>query len=126
MKNSPFDDLLIRFLLGGGAVAACYIFLQVIPWKSFAGVFAAFPAVMIAAVIMAGVFEGSKQAADIALGATAGMLGCTVCVIVAVLGFIYLQQWGLSLVIATIAWFISSLFFIKQIHHWLQKRAKHI
>jgi hypothetical protein len=48
-----FKDLALRFVFGGTAVAACYIMLQIIPSKSFAGVFAAFPAVMAAAVIMA-------------------------------------------------------------------------
>ncbi len=64
-------DLGIRFVFGGTAVAACYILLQHLPSKSFAGVFAAFPAVMAAAVIMAGHFGSSEQASDIALGASA-------------------------------------------------------
>lgn len=120
-KNSIIKDLTLRFLLGGGSVAACYILLQVIPWKSFAGIFAAFPAVMVAAVIMTGVFEGSRQAADVALGATAGMAGCTVCVLTAILCMIYLNNWAISLIIATIAWFFSSVVSIQFIQGFLKR-----
>jgi hypothetical protein len=122
-QNSVIKDLALRFFLGGGAIVACYIILQIIPWKSFAGIFAAFPAVMVAAVIMTGIFEGSRQAADVALGATAGMLGCTVCVLIAILCMFYLENWAMSLVIATIAWFFSSLVSI-QIIQGLIKKSK--
>ncbi|MEL7665169.1 MAG: DUF3147 family protein [Methanosarcina mazei] len=102
------QDLGIRFVFGGTAVAACYILLQHLPSKSFAGVFAAFPAVMAAAVIMAGHFGSSEQASDIALGASAGMIGCAVCVLTATFCMEHLNLWGLSLEIALIAWFFSS------------------
>lgn len=114
-------DLLLRFVLGGSAVAICYIFLQLIPWKSFAGIFAAFPAVMVAAIIMAGVFEGSGHASEVALGAIAGMLGCTVCVVATSLSFYHLQKWGWAIVIGQIAWLISSVIFIKFIGGAVQK-----
>jgi hypothetical protein len=55
-------DLTLRFLLGGAAVAACYIFLGLIPWKTFAGIFAAFPAVMAAAGIAAAVMIALRPA----------------------------------------------------------------
>lgn len=110
--NKDIKDLLLRFFLGGAAVSLCYILVQLIPWKSFAGIFAAFPAVMAAAVIMAGVSEGREHASDVALGATAGMLGCTVCVITALLLMGMTGKWAFSLFISLIAWFISSVFFI--------------
>jgi len=115
-------DLTLRFILGGAAVAVCYLFVQLIPWKSFSGMFAAAPAVMVAAVIMAGVSEGSKHAADIALGATAGMMGCAVCVITTGLVMNYFHAWGLALLISLIAWFISSMIFIKLIHGLVERR----
>lgn len=102
-------ELILRFCLGGAAVAACYILLQLVPWKSFAGIFAAFPAVMTAAVIITGAREGSCPAADIALGAAAGMLGCTVCVLTTMLCMSYLSSWTISLLIALLAWFLSSV-----------------
>lgn len=105
-------DLLIRFLLGGGAVAGCYLLLLILPWKSFAGIFAAFPAVLASAVIMSGWLEGPEAASQLALGATAGMLGCTVCVAVALWGLLAGIEWGWAIVLSIPAWLISSLLFI--------------
>ena len=115
-------DLVLRFILGGGAVAACYIVLQLLPWKSFAGIFAAFPAVMVAAVAMAGISRGSQHAAEVALGATAGMLGCTVCVIVAYTLMANLHAWAAALAISLLAWLVSSILFIQLIQRLLRKK----
>lgn len=117
-------DLALRFILGGSSVVACFLVLQLLPWKAFAGIFAAFPAVMVAAVIMAGHFESSERAADIALGASAGMMGCTVCVLVASLGMQYLNKWGLSLLIALVAWLFSSFVFIRLMQGFLERRRE--
>jgi len=119
--NLDIRDLALRFVLGGSAVAACYIMLQIIPSKSLAGIFAAFPAVMVAAVIMAGFFDSSRQAADVAFGATAGMMGCTVCVLTSVVAMTYLSNWTLSLLIGTLAWFISSVFCIRLVQRIMKK-----
>ncbi|AKB18276.1 MULTISPECIES: DUF3147 family protein [unclassified Methanosarcina] len=119
-------DLGLRFIFGGLAVAACYIVLQLVPSKSFAGIFAAFPAVMAAAVIMAGHFGSSEQAADIAFGASAGMMGCTVCVFVASFCMQHVGKWGLSLVIALMAWLVSSFMFIQLMHCFLEKRGRQV
>lgn len=115
-----FKDLALRFVFGGAAVAACYIMLQIIPSKSFAGVFAAFPAVMAAAVIMAGHFGTSEQASDIALGASAGMMGYTMCVLTAAFCMEHLNRWGLF-IIAIIIWFFSSYFATRLIQSFLGK-----
>ena len=115
-------DLFLRFILGGCAVAACYVVLQLLPWKSFAGIFAAFPAVMVAAVVMAGISEGSQHASEVALGATAGMLGCTVCVIVAILIMTYLHLWAAALLFSLLAWLLSSVLFIQLMHKFIVKR----
>ncbi|KKH96865.1 membrane protein [Methanosarcina sp. 1.H.T.1A.1] len=117
-------DLGLRFIFGGLAVAACYVVLQLVPSKSFAGIFAAFPAVMAAAVIMAGHFGSSEQAADIALGASAGMLGCTMCVLTAAFCMEHLNRWGLSLAIALIVWFVSSYAAIMLMQGFLEKRKR--
>lgn len=116
-----FKDLALRFVFGGSAVAACYVMLQLIPSKSFAGIFAAFPAVMAAAVIMAGHFGTSEQAADIALGASAGMIGCAICVLTAVFCMEHLNSWGFSIIIAILVWFFSSYFTTRLIHGLLEK-----
>ncbi|MGZ4160218.1 MAG: DUF3147 family protein, partial [Neobacillus sp.] len=52
-------DLLIRFLLGGTAVSLSYLITVISPWKILAGIFAAFPAVMLTAVIMVGIAAGT-------------------------------------------------------------------
>jgi hypothetical protein len=116
-----FKDLALRFAFGGSAVAACYVMLQLIPSKSFAGIFAAFPAVMAAAVIMAGHFGTSEQAADIALGASAGMIGCAICVLTAIFCMEHLNSWGFSIIIAILVWFFSSYFTTRLIHALLEK-----
>ena len=51
-------DLLLRFILGGAAVAISYLVTVVSPWEVLAGIFAAFPAVMITAVLMVGLSSG--------------------------------------------------------------------
>ena len=38
-----------------------------------------FPGVLASAVIMTGHYDGNKAASQLALGATAGMLGCGMC-----------------------------------------------
>jgi hypothetical protein len=48
-----FWDLCLRFIFGGAMVAGCFILLQLIPSKSFAGVLTVFPAIISASVIMA-------------------------------------------------------------------------
>ena len=115
-------DLSLRFVLGGVAVASCFIFLQILPWKTFAGIFAAFPAVMIAAVVMAGHFGNSELAAEVAFGATAGMMGCTVCVFTAIFCMQQLESWGLSLALALGAWFVSSFVFVRLMQRFLAGR----
>lgn len=119
MKNTGIiADLMLRFLLGGAAVAGCYLLLLVVPWKSFAGIFAAFPAVLASAVIMTGHYEGHQAASQLALGATAGMLGCTVCVAVTLWGLLAGWGWLGSLIISIPAWLLSSLVFIRLIKEY--------
>lgn len=116
MKNSGvLWDLTLRFFLGGGAVAGCYLLLLILPWKSFAGIFAAFPAVLASAVIMSGWREGREAASQLAMGATAGMLGCTVCVAVTLWGLLAGIGWIWAILLSIPAWLISSLLFIKLI-----------
>lgn len=103
-----FRDLCLRFIIGGATVAGCFILLKLIPSKSFAGVFAAFPAIMFASIIMAGHLGNSKQASDIALGASAGMLACTFCVLTASICMEHLKSWSLSIIIALYVWFFSA------------------
>lgn len=116
-------DLTLRFLLGGAAVAACYIFLGLIPWKTFAGIFAAFPAVMAAAVIIAGTRESSQKAADVALGAISGMMGCAFCVLSAIIFMNMYSSWSLALILSLIVWFISSAICFRFVGMFVSRRT---
>lgn len=116
-----FRDLSLRFILGGASVALCFVLLQLIPSKSIAGVFAAFPAIMAASVIMAGYFGNSEQASDIVLGASAGMVGCTICVLTASYCMEHLNKWALSLINSLFVWFFSSYAASQLIHILLEK-----
>lgn len=120
MKRT-ITDLFIRFILGGSAVALCYVLLMVIPWKSFAGIFAAFPAVMVSAVIIAGLEKGRKGAADIAFGAIAGMTGGLVCVITTLVALNHWHSINLAIGTGLILWFICSAFTF----HFMKKIKSH-
>ncbi len=54
-------DLLYRFLFGGLAVVLSYVASVLLPWKIIGGIFAAFPAVMIVAVMMVGIKKGLRR-----------------------------------------------------------------
>lgn len=102
-------ELSLRFLLGGTAVAACYIISVYSPVKLLGGVFAAFPAVMASAVSMAGVNEGDCTAAEVARGAVAGMIGCTACVLASLYFVRSFNSWPLGLMAAVVVWFGTAL-----------------
>ncbi|WP_428909556.1 DUF3147 family protein [Niallia sp. Krafla_26] len=103
-------DLLIRFILGGGAVAISYLVTVLSPWEILAGIFAAFPAVMITAVLMVGISAGSQHAAKIAKGSVYGMIGCAICVITVWTSLKITGNWMLSIILGLILWLISSIF----------------
>lgn len=106
-------DLLIRFVLGGGAVMVSYLITVISPWKILAGIFAAFPAVMITAVLMMGIDSGSKKAAKIANGSVYGMIGGVVCVATVWIVLEFSNNWPLSLILGLIAWLSSSILVAK-------------
>lgn len=102
-------DLLIRFILGGAAVAISYLVTVISPWKILAGMFAAFPAVMITAVLMMGILSGSKNAAKVANGSVYGMIGGVVCVATVWFVLQTSQNWLLSILLGLILWLASSV-----------------
>jgi hypothetical protein len=105
-----YKDLLIRFILGGAAVMVSYLITIISPWKILAGIFAAFPAVMITAVLMVGIASGSKQAAKIANGSVFGMIGGVVCVATVWTVLQVSANWALSIVLGLVFWLGSSIF----------------
>ncbi|MEH7113241.1 DUF3147 family protein [Neobacillus niacini] len=104
-----FKDLLIRFFLGGAAVMISYMITVISPWKILAGIFAAFPAVMITAVLMVGIASGSKNAAKIANGSVFGMIGGVICVATVWTVLQVSGNWGLSIVLGLLFWLGSSI-----------------
>ena len=104
-----YKDLLIRFTLGGAAVMISYLITVLSPWKILAGIFAAFPAVMITAVLMMGIASGSKKAAKIANGSVFGMIGGVVCVATVWTVLLVSGNWALSIVLGLLFWLGSSI-----------------
>jgi uncharacterized membrane protein (GlpM family) len=104
-----YKDLLIRFFLGGAAVMVSYLITVLSPWKILAGIFAAFPAVMITAVLMVGIASGSKNAAKIANGSVFGMIGGVVCVATVWSVLQVSGNWTLSIVLGLLFWLGSSI-----------------
>ncbi|MFJ5760683.1 DUF3147 family protein [Neobacillus sp. NPDC093182] len=104
-----YKDLLIRFILGGAAVMVSYLITVISPWKILAGIFAAFPAVMITAVLMVGIASGSKNAAKIANGSVFGMIGGVVCVATVWTVLQVSSNWTLSIVLGLLFWLGSSI-----------------
>jgi len=103
------QDYLLRFLVGGSILVLVYILSAVLPWKIVAGMFAAFPGVMAAAVILSGWRQGKEAAADTARGSVYGMVGGLVCVIVTA-GVLSLDgHWLLALACGLVAWLSASI-----------------
>jgi hypothetical protein len=102
-------DLLMRFIFGGAAVSLSYIITVISPWKILAGIFAAFPAVMLTAIMMVGLASGTKKAADIAKGSVYGMIGGIVCVTTVLLALQATDNWLFSITLGLILWLGSSL-----------------
>ena len=110
MNKSNRNDYIIRFVFGGFAVVLTYWVSLIVPWDSFAGIFAAFPGVMAAAVIMAGIRYDSDMASLVAFGAVAGMGGCAFCVIGALIVIGITENWILGAILSVPIWFLSSWF----------------
>ncbi|MGG3466831.1 DUF3147 family protein [Neobacillus pocheonensis] len=102
-------DLLLRFLLGGTAVMASYLIIVISPWEILGGIFAAFPAVMITAVLMAGISSGTKNAAKIANGSVYGMIGGVICATTVLLFLKLSHNWTLSMIVGLLFWLGSSV-----------------
>ncbi|MGJ7919234.1 DUF3147 family protein [Neobacillus sp. LXY-4] len=103
------QELLIRFLLGGTAVMLSYLVTVLSPWELLAGIFAAFPAVMLTAVFMVGLASGSKKAGKIANGSVFGMIGGVICVATVLLVLQTSHDWVMSIILGLLLWLISSI-----------------
>ncbi len=101
--------ILIRFILGGAAVAASFILARLVGGR-WGGIFAAFPAVYIAAIITVGVSVPLKEAVGVTLqvskGALVGMIANIICAISAVM-FIPKIGWKKGLAGSFAVWLIT-------------------
>ncbi len=108
--------LLIRFVLGGGAVSAAYILSKRIGGR-WGGIFAAFPAVYLAAIITVSAGlpsgEGLPLVLEVSKGALIGMLGNIMCA-VAASAFIIKYGWQKGLMQALLVWgaFVSVFYLV--------------
>lgn len=102
-------DYLTRFLVGGNILVLVYVLSAILPWKIMAGMFAAFPGVMAAAVILSGWRQGDTVAAETARGSVYGMVGGLVCVIITVLVLGFGGHWLLALAAGLVAWLSASI-----------------
>lgn len=108
MAELSISALLIRFVLGGSAVVLATIVAKIVGQKA-GGIFAAFPAVMITAVLMVGFSSGSKNAANVARGSIYGMIGCVVCVATVWTSLTITNKWGFSIILGLLLWLASSV-----------------
>lgn len=103
------SGVVMRFILGGGAVAASYILARRLGGR-WGGIFAAFPAVYMAAIITVAVGLPARQGVPLTLqvskGALVGMLGNVVCAAAASL-FIARLGWKKGLANALVVWLVS-------------------
>ncbi|BBU41042.1 MULTISPECIES: DUF3147 family protein [Aeribacillus] len=119
-------DLFFRFLFGGSAVVLSYEAAKLLPWKVIGGIFAAFPAVMVVAVMMVGTKNGSKEAAKTAQGSVYGMVGCFICVLAVLFSLQFTHNWWGSFIFGLITWFASSLFLVYMRDHKKESRVSSI
>jgi heme A synthase len=107
--KSELIDFLLRLLLGGAAVAATYLAVQLLPWPEVGGILAAFPAVLASAVGLSGWRDGDRVAAQVARGAVAGMLGGVAAVGVTWVLLAAGTPLGLAISGGLVGWFTGSL-----------------
>lgn len=108
MEISPWG-LIIRFILGGGAVVASTLVARSLGGK-IGGIFAAFPAVYLAAILTIGIGLPSSKVLSSALavskGALVGMSADIVCALAASY-FILRVGWKKGLFYALDVWLVA-------------------
>ncbi|MGV3112096.1 DUF3147 family protein [Staphylococcus pettenkoferi] len=102
-------SLVIKFVLGGAAVALSYIISMVIPWREFGGIFATFPAVYLVSMYLSGYEFGDKVAMHVSRGVVFGMIGVLANILVTWIMLTYTGMWLLSIIVGFIAWFVTAM-----------------
>lgn len=111
MATLSISGIILRFLLGGGAVVACHLVSKTLGSK-WGGVFAAFPAVFLAALLALRLDATDealvKKSVELSQGAVIGMLIDIFCAM-AVVYFSTKQGWKRGMIQAFAGWFFVSL-----------------
>ena len=121
MSNISLTPIITRFILGGGAVVASTVIARSFGGR-IGGIFAAFPAVYLAAVLTLSLqYEGNEllvMSQHISQGALVGMLANIICAIAAS-RFIAKKGWKKGLAQSLLLWLVaaSAIYFIWQFLH---------
>lgn len=111
MENLSIGALFIRFLLGGSAVVFSTLIAKKLGEKA-GGIFAAFPAVYLAALLTASIdFNGDELISYSILLSKGAIIGMIINILIAVIAGYLLPRkgWKLGLIQALGCWFILSL-----------------
>ncbi|MGJ7909797.1 DUF3147 family protein [Neobacillus sp. LXY-1] len=110
MVHLSVSALLIRFLLGGFAVVACTIVAKKLGEKT-GGIFAAFPAVYLAALLTIGLdFHGGQLISQSIILSKGAIFGMAINILVAVLAGYLLPRmgWKKGIINAMACWLVVS------------------
>ncbi len=110
MENLSLSALLIRFLLGGTAVVACTLVAKRLGEKA-GGIFAAFPAVYLAALLTIGLdFHGGQLVSQSIVLSKGAIFGMAINIIVAMIAGYLLPKvgWKKGILNAMACWLIVS------------------
>lgn len=110
MGGLSLEALLIRFVLGGGAVVISTIIARKLGEKA-GGIFAAFPAVYLAALLTGELdYKGHELINHSILLSKGAIIGMAINILVAILAGVFLQKngWKRGLVNSMACWFILS------------------
>jgi len=111
MENLSVNALLIRFLLGGSAVVLSTIIANKLGKKA-GGIFAAFPAVYLAALLTASLdFNGDELITYSILLSKGAIIGMVINILIALIAGYLLPKkgWKIGLIQSLSYWFIISL-----------------
>jgi uncharacterized membrane protein (GlpM family) len=111
MVDLSLGGLLLRFLLGGLAVVACTVVAKKLGEKA-GGIFAAFPAVYLAAILTTGLdFHGGQLISHSIILSKGAIFGMAINILVAILAGYLLPKlgWKKGILHAMACWFTVSI-----------------